>query len=358
MADPVARPRHPDPEDAGGFLLLACQSGAEPTLAASALDLLPAATRGAWRRGFVTLKLPDAVPAELPDLPFARAAVRCYGQVQGDTPATLAAAAAARAHGGWQAIHVWTRVPEVDADVPAITAALAAACGMTSQPRPPLPGDLVLDCLVDAADRWWVGWHRATSPATRWPGGMYPRTLPAGSVSRAWLKLDEALATFEVPLVRGQRVLELGAAPGGACQRLLEAGLHVTGVDPAVIDPVVAAHERFTHWRLRARDVRLKACRGFDWLVTDMNIDPTSVMAALERIVTAPQVRLRGIVATLKLPEWSRAAGLPGWLDRFRDWGYQPRARQLSTGGREICVVARRGRAVSRRRTATPPPAA
>ena len=58
------------------------------------------------------------------------------------------------------------------------------------------------------------------------------------------------------------------------------------------------------------------------------------------RIVTAPGVRPAGIIATLKLPNWSRAAELPDWLARFRSWGFEPRARQLSTGGREVCVAA------------------
>ena len=53
-------------------------------------------------------------------------------------------------------------------------------------------------------------------------------------------------------------------------------------------------------------------------------------------------LRLQGIVATLKIPDWSRTAELPAWLAAFRDWGFAPRARQLSSGGREICVVARR----------------
>jgi hypothetical protein len=66
-------------------------------------------------------------------------------------------------------------------------------------------------------------------------------------------------------------------------------------------------------------------------------------MAAIERVVTADGVRPRGIIATLKLPDWSRAAELPSWLERFRGWGFQPQARQLSTGGREVCVAAQRG---------------
>ena len=73
-----------------------------------------------------------------------------------------------------------------------------------------------------------------------------------------------------------------------------------------------------------------------------MNIDPSSTMEALERVATAPGNGLKGIIATLKLPQWQRAADLPAWLDRFRSWGFPALARQLSTGGRELCVVARR----------------
>jgi len=79
-----------------------------------------------------------------------------------------------------------------------------------------------------------------------------------------------------------------------------------------------------------------------------MNIDPTSTLDAIERVLAAPGKPPHGIIATLKLPHWSRAADLAGWLDRFVSWGYEPRARQLSTGGREVCVVAERA-AVSRR---------
>ena len=104
---------------------------------------------------------------------------------------------------------------------------------------------------------------------------------------------------------------------------------------------------------MRARDVRLKNLRGFDWVVADMNIDPKSTLEALGRVVTAPGSRPRGIIATLKLPEWSRAVALPEWLAQFRAWGYAPQARQLSTGGREVCVAAFKTRASRRPRHAT-----
>lgn len=336
---------------------MTCQGGAEDELCRRQREVLPGWTRGAWRRGMVTFRLPAGPPPPddfFPDLVFARAAVRSLGQVKAETvPELVAAAIALSGATGWDAVHVWARDPQSDIDTTAIRRAVMQACGLPPDaPAIATPGDLVLDCVVDAADRWWVGRHRVRSPPSRWPGGLYPATLPADKVSRAWLKLDEAIATFAIPCAAGERACELGAAPGGSCQRLLEAGLDVVGIDPALIDDRVAAHPRFTHWRKRSRDVKLRDFRGFDWIVSDMNIDPTSTLEAIGRVVTAPGVRPRGIVATLKLPAWSRAEALPEWLATFRQWGYAPQVRQLSTGGREVCVFAMRagrGGPVSRR---------
>jgi 23S rRNA (cytidine2498-2'-O)-methyltransferase len=319
---------------------------------------MPEARRGAWRRGVVTFRLPagcDPPDDFFPEFVFARAMIRSLGQVTAAAAPDLVAAALQLAGpADWRNVHVWPRDPQADADMTAIRAALLTGLGLSPEsPACAAPGDLVLDCVIDTADRWWVGWHRAATPASCWPGGIYPVPLPADKVSRAWLKLDEAIASFGIPLTPGERACELGAAPGGSCQRLLEAGLEVVGIDPAVIDPRVADNARFTHWRKRSRDVKLREFRGFDWVVSDMNIDPTSTLEAIGRIVAEAGVRPRGIVATLKLPAWSRAEALPAWLKTFREWGYVPQVRQLSTGGREVCCYATR--AVSRPRATRRP---
>ncbi len=345
------------------FVLCGCQAGAEGPLRERFAARFPSSRPGAWRKGVVTFRLPDQAAADfdggpagsiLDELVFARTAIHSLGQVSGSDPTALAAAAAHVAGGhAWQRVHCWSRQFTPGPSPPAVNDAIeragrgvAAALGLAPD-RVSLarPGELVLDVVLDTAERWWVGGHRAGEPATCWPGGIYPpaaAALPAGKVSRAWLKLDEAIAVFRIPFARGQRAVELGAAPGGACQRLLEAGLRVAGVDPAVIDPAVVSQPGFSHWRMRAREVPLKRFAGVDWLVADMNIDPTSTLAALGRVATGRGVRLAGIVATLKIPTWSRAADLSGWLAAFREWGFLPRARQLSSGGREVCVFALR----------------
>ena len=355
---------------------MACQGGAEATLRQRAAVVAPGLRPAAWRRGVVTFRValspaPGAAresgpgPAVAADLVFARAVVHSLGQVTGKEPSALAEAAVslARSAGtGFVNAHVWSRTespgrgPRLATDpAPAVRASLLELLGVPAE-TPPVAarGELVLDCVIDEPGRAWVGWHRVADVASSWPGGIHPAAaepLPPGIVSRAWLKLDEAIRLFEIPLTAGEQTIELGAAPGGACQRLLAAGQRVVAVDPALLDPAVATAAGLTHWRMRARDVPLEQFRGCDWLVADMNIDPKSTLAALGRVATAPGVHLAGIIATLKIPHWSRAAELPAWLDAFRSWGFTPAARQLSTAGREVCVVAR---PASGRRPASP----
>ena len=348
---------------ASSFLLVGCQGGAEQALERRQQQCFPELRKATWRRGLVSFRLPAgasstadqqaaiwqqaAVPPLLTDrLVFARASIRTLGQVTGDDDQQrVEATRALTGQAAFAAVHVWKRDLRLALEVEPIHTALTKAYGLPAIPHSLTTGNLVLDCVIDTADRWWIGWHQIRTQVDGWPGGRYPGSLPTDAVSRAWLKLDEAISRFGLSLGPGERACELGAAPGGAAQRLLSADLDVIGVDPASIDPRVTDHPRFTHWKKRARDVRVKDLRSCDWLVTDMNIDPTSTMAALERVLKTSGRRPRGVIATLKLPVWSRADDIDSWLSRFASWGYQPRVQQLSTGGREICLVAvRRGR--------------
>lgn len=351
-------PSNAPADSAVSFLLCGCQPGAEAALRGRVAQVMPSLKAAAWRRGVVTFRVAEGSGASAASVEaagvFARAVIHSLGQVTGDDVVTLVREAVTLARSKKiqpQNVHVWHRVTPIGRGAADALSAAAETRGSIldatgldrSLPTEAPVGSLVLDCVIDSESRWWVGWHMADSIASRWPGGFHPSAfsaLPDGVVSRAWLKLDEAIRVFGIPLVRGQRAIELGASPGGACQRLLEAGLDVVGVDPALVDPVVASRPRFTQWRMRARDVPLDKFRGCDWLVADMNIDPKSTLAALGRGATARGVKLSGIIATLKIPDWSRAAELAGWLDTIRSWGFEPRARQLATSGREVCVVA------------------
>ena len=164
-------------------------------------------------------------------------------------------------------------------------------------------GELVLDCVLVERHEWWLGWHRAASPETRWPGGVPPLAIPVPLISRAYLKIAEALRWSELPIAAGDRCVEIGSAPGGSCLALLERGLLVTGIDPAEMDPAVLAHPNFTHVRARAKDVKRSVFRDCRWLLMDANVAPGYTLDTLDGVITQGGARPEGLVLTLKLTD-------------------------------------------------------
>jgi 23S rRNA (cytidine2498-2'-O)-methyltransferase len=376
-------------------LFVTCQVGAERALKAEIARRWPELHFAYSRGGFVTfklsegLKLPDDVQL---DCVFARTCGFSLEKVSGTDlidRADAAARVAAQHH--YDALHVWQRdaarpgyrgfephvtpaAIEAEAAIrqhwPAAVAGITnpgnpagASASMTPATVPPpasqrpvavqkdaevlaparvaQPGQLVLDCVLIEPDLWWLGYHRARRGESCFAGGLRDIALPDDAVSRAWLKMEEALGWSALPIHAGDRFVELGCSPGGASQALLSHGLAVIGIDPAKVDPRVIEHPRFTHVQKRAADVRRRECRGVDWLAADMNIAPTNALEAVEAIVTYPGVKIRGLLVTLKLLDWDVADHIDEYLQRVRSWGYsQVQARQLAHNRQEICVAA------------------
>ncbi|HEV2972274.1 MAG TPA: SAM-dependent methyltransferase [Pirellulales bacterium] len=211
--------------------------------------------------------------------------------------------------------------------------------------EPTRPGDLVLDCVVVEPDEWWIGFHVARNVASCWQGGLFSAELPPDAVSRAWLKMEEALVWSGLPIAAGDLCAEIGSAPGGASQALLGHGAHVIGIDPADMDPRVLAHPAFAHWKMRGADVRRREFRKVRWLMADINVAPTFTLDTVEAIVTHADVDVQGMLLTLKLLDWSLAADIPAYRERIRSWGFgRVAARQLHHNRQEICVSAQKGR--------------
>jgi 23S rRNA (cytidine2498-2'-O)-methyltransferase len=225
----------------------------------------------------------------------------------------------------------------------------AALVAAASAPATAQPGEMVLDCVLVDPGQWWIGCHRARPGPSCREGGYYDIAAPADMVSRAYLKMAEALEWSQLPIKAGQQAVELGCAPGGSCQVLLARGLQVTGVDPAAMHATVLANPNFTHLRKRAADVRRREFRKTRLLAADMNVPPESTLEAVEEIVTHADVHVDALLLTLKLHDWQMAEAVPDYLERIRSWGYpQVLARQLQHGRQEICVAASRP---ARRRT-------
>ncbi len=347
------------------FLYTTCQHGAEAALKREVAARYPEFRFAYSRPGFLTFKLPAErmVKADFRlESVFARAAGFSLGKIvaesQEERVAEVLRLAGERLFVG---LHVWPRdqytpgyrgfAPGLNEESQAARAAILAAWpvsdprrGWLDKPLGERAGQLVLDVILVGPNEWWVGWHATAGYVTRFPGGLQPIELPPHAVSRAYLKMREALDWAQFPLEKDQQAVEIGCAPGGASQALLERGLLVTGIDPADVDPVVANDPRFHHVKKRGADVQRREFRKTRWLTADMNVAPQYTLDTVEAIVTHPEVKIQGLLLTLKLLDWDLAAMVPDYLERIRGWGYRDvRSRQLQFNRQEICVAALHG---------------
>jgi 23S rRNA (cytidine2498-2'-O)-methyltransferase len=113
------------------------------------------------------------------------------------------------------------------------------------------------------------------------------------------------------------------------------------GIDPAEVSPVVLEHPNFRHVRRRTTQVRRREFRRIRWLTADMNVAPQYTLEAVESIVMDPEVRIRGMLLTLKLLDWSLAERIPEYARRVRRWGFNHVwTRQLAHHRQEFCLAA------------------
>jgi 23S rRNA (cytidine2498-2'-O)-methyltransferase len=342
------------------FVFAAAQAGAERHLKNEIARDHPALKFAFSRPGFVTFRSSDDLPDHFAlRSVFARTWGYSLGKVGGTDDAQ-------RVRDTWRLVgeqlpdrefrhlHVWQREQPLPGDeaYDATTDVLTRTIGRLLLDQRPASvgsldfnglattGELVLDCILVERDEWWLGWHRAASPETRWPGGVPKVALPPRMISRAYLKIVEALEWAELQVLAGDRCVEIGSSPGGSCLALLERGLVVTGIDPAEMDPLVLANPRFTHLRARAKDVKRSVFRDCRWLVMDANVAPNYTLDTLDGLLAQAGVRPEGLVLTLKLTDPELAGKLPAIAEHIQRYGYRNvRMRQLAFNRREICAV-------------------
>jgi 23S rRNA (cytidine2498-2'-O)-methyltransferase len=190
-----------------------------------------------------------------------------------------------------------------------------------------------------AGSRVLAGLSPTRENLSAWPGGMARIAGGDDALSRAKKKLLEALEVFGLSLPRAGRALDLGAAPGGWTQVLLEQGLSVMAVDPASLDHRLQS-TALEHFRGTAERFLATSPRGaFSVIVNDMRLDARDA-ARLLLAVDALLAPGGLIVTTLKLPERGFAAVLDQALAILREH-YRVEARQLFHNRSEITAVLR-----------------
>jgi 23S rRNA (cytidine2498-2'-O)-methyltransferase len=203
-------------------------------------------------------------------------------------------------------------------------------------------GEIAGSTTIDfgAAGVWSVNIH---TPAPLWsdPMQLSHVELPQEAPSRAWLKIEEAMALFSLPLKSGETALEVGSAPGGAVYSLLKRGLHVRAVDPAEMDASLKVFTNYRHLKKPFQELTVEETAGVDWWLSDLNLAPGSVLSHMGRLLGEVE-KPKGLIITLKLGKPEVAAEVPSHIQRVRQWGYRRiDMRLLPSHHQEVVMVAR-----------------
>lgn len=203
------------------------------------------------------------------------------------------------------------------------------------------PGEKVTLIMMIGEDEYWVGEYVMKTTHFQTPGEV-SSILETESPSRAYYKIAEAAEAFDLPFDHDEKVLELGSAPGGASQFLLENDMRVYGVDPAEMDAKIVKHPKFRHYRLPFELIVKETFKqDIDWIISDVNLPPTIVMREVVRLhdFMAP----RGLVITLKINESKHLRMLWDFIDQVSGLGYDRYAlKYLPSHRQEVCLVAMR----------------
>lgn len=112
-----------------------------------------------------------------------------------------------------------------------------------------------------------------------WNGGAIRFRKEDGQISRAKFKLMEAEKEFDIPFYSFRNAVDIGASPGGWTSFLLERGMKVIAVDPALMHESLRNYPGLKILRKNAGEVKFRE-NEFDLLVCDMSWSP-KLMAKL-----------------------------------------------------------------------------
>jgi 23S rRNA (cytidine2498-2'-O)-methyltransferase len=186
---------------------------------------------------------------------------------------------------------------------------------------------------------WIVGVVPAREAISLAPGGRRRMRRAADAPSRAAMKLEEALDQLGHEPGRGEECADLGAAPGGWTQRLVERGARVVAVDPANLRPELTRHPKVRHVKESAFSFEPE--EPVDWLFCDMAWRPLEVAQLLAK--WARRGWATHLVANIKLPMNDKNPILWRVRKTLEEAGWQKlRMRQLYHDRDEVTVTARR----------------
>ena len=192
--------------------------------------------------------------------------------------------------------------------------------------------ELLAQILLVARDQAFVSVAPAGHWPVVWPGGRAAVADDWEAPSSAFRKLEEALLWLGAEPRAGDRVVDLGAAPGGWSHVALRRGASVIAVDRANLDPRVAKrvrHVRRDGFSYQPEDAPV------DWLLCDIIAAPAKSLALLEKWLVHGWAR--NVVFHLKF----KGRGDYALAQRARALRPDLRVKHLFHDRNEVTVMAR-----------------
>ena len=179
-----------------------------------------------------------------------------------------------------------------------------------------------------------------------WSRGVCRIPKDAKALSRAEQKLLEALELLALDSWNAKegeslQALDLGASPGGWSRILSQLGYSVQAVDPADLDPKLAACQSIRHHKTTAGAFLEKDSEIYRLLVCDMKMD--ALMAANLMVQCRERLQDGGaLILTLKLPKGDKTLSETRQaVEKIKRAYTVVQARQLYFNRQEVTVIAR-----------------
>ncbi len=189
----------------------------------------------------------------------------------------------------------------------------------------------------------WGAAMRSVALSEPSPGGCHRMIFDEDAPSRSFLKVEEALDLLKIKPEHGERVIDLGAAPGGWSYSFLKRGCKVTAVDngPMKIRNLEKLPGRLIH--VKADGLLYEPESNMpkaDWLISDMLVSTGKNFALIKNWLGGR--RARKFIINIKLPQvepWPVVKSMEEWLDSKPFVKYN--LRQLYHDRQEITLFGR-----------------
>jgi hypothetical protein len=170
-----------------------------------------------------------------------------------------------------------------------------------------------------------------------------PSELPAMAPARAYFKIKEAHEIFKLNIKSSDSIIEIGSAPGGISYYLLELGVKLISIDPALMEPHLLEQyaDRFTHLKESIFDIQSQHLpRTCDWFISDLNLDGDLNINQSAKIIKM-YPKIKGAFITIKTPRSEDINRISKWTIGFKQ-KFKVNIINLPSHRREIGLVLTR----------------